>query len=211
MERSLRQIDLSVHLTSEATLEAMGEVISQERIKEILEPIGKSELRVRKLTMVIVVLVCIAMNLFTEEAIEDVLFKLMQGPRFLRPEDDIVTASQGAICQRRRQLGIAPMVAVFHQVCQPVAPPDTRGAYLFGLRLVAIDGTKEDIADTPENARYFGRPASGRGDGAFPQVLGVYLCECGTHAILMRGSGLARKRNILVADGCSAQFAQECW
>lgn len=187
MERSLRQIDPSVHLTSEATLEAMGEIVSQKRIKGVLEQSGKSELRIRKLTMVIVVLVCIAMNLFTEEAIEDVLGKLMQGPRFLRPEDDIVTASKGAICQRRRQLGVAPMVSLFHQVCQPVATPDTRGAYLFGLRLVAIDGTKEDIADTPENARYFGRPASGRGAGAFPQVLGVYLCECGTHAIFDAG------------------------
>jgi hypothetical protein len=187
MERSLRQIDPSVHLTSEATLEVMGEIVSQTQLQKVLVPIGKSEIRVRKLTMVIVVLICIAMNLFTEEAIEDVLAKLMQGPRFLRPEDDIVTASKGAICQRRRQLGVAPMVSLFHEVCQPMATPDTPGAYLFGLRVVAIDGTKEDIADTPGNADYFGRPVSGRGDGAFPQVLGVYLCECGTHAICDAG------------------------
>ena len=112
------------------------------------------------------VLVCIALNLFTEEALEDVLFKLLPGPRFLRPDAETGTASQGAICQRCRQLGVAPMGAGFQQVYQSVATPDTRGADLFGLRLVAIDGT-------PENARYFGRPASGRGAGAFPQVLGV--------------------------------------
>lgn len=187
MQRSLRQIDAAVHLTSEATLEAIGEIVSLRKIKNVLAPIGKSELRVRKLTMALVVLVCIAMNLFTEEAIEDVLAKLMQGPRFLRPEKDIVTASKGAICQRRRQLGVTPMVSLFREVCQPMATPKTPGAYLFGLRMVAIDGTKEDIADTPENARYFGRPASGRGDGAFPQVLGIYLCECGTHAICDAG------------------------
>lgn len=187
MARSLRQIDAAVHLTSEATLEVMGELVSPERITKVLQPIGKRALRVRKLTMVLVVLVCIAMNLFTEEAIEDVLAKLMQGPRFLRPEKDIVVASKGAICQRRRQLGVAPMVALFHEVCRPLATPDTPGAYLFGLRMVAIDGTKEDIADTPENERYFGRPAGGRGDGAFPQVLAVYLCECGTHAIYDAG------------------------
>ena len=34
MERSLRQIDLSVHLTSAATLEARGEVMAQARIKD---------------------------------------------------------------------------------------------------------------------------------------------------------------------------------
>jgi hypothetical protein len=187
MERSLRQIDSDVHLTSEATLDTLGEIVSPKQIRKVLDPIGKRELRVRKLTMVMVVLICIAMNLFTEEAIEDVLVKLMQGPRFLRPGDDIVVASKGAICQRRRQLGVAPMVSLFRQVCRPLATPDTPGAYLFGLRMVAIDGTKEDLADTPENASYFGRPASGRGDGAFPQVLAVYLCECGTHAIYDAG------------------------
>ena len=187
MERSLRQIDPAVHLTSEVTLDVVGEIVSPEQIQKVLGPIEKNELRVRKLTMVIVVLICIAMNLFTEEAIEDVLTKLMQGPRFLRPEKDIVIASKGAICQRRRQLGVAPMVSLFHAVCRPMATPNTPGAYLLGLRLVAMDGTKEDIADTPENAGYFGRPASGRGAGAFPQVLAVYLCECGTHAIYDAG------------------------
>jgi hypothetical protein len=90
MKRNLRQIDESVHLTNEVTLEALGKIVSPETVKKILEPIGKSELRVRKLTMVIVAFVCIAMNLYAEEAIEDVLRKLLQGPRFLRPEDDIV-------------------------------------------------------------------------------------------------------------------------
>lgn len=187
MERSLRQIDPGVHLSSEATLAAVGEIVSQDRIKSVLAGLEIQELRVRKLTMVVVVLVCIAMNLFTEEAIEDVLVKLMQGPRFLRPAEEIITASKGAICQRRRQLGVTPMVALFREVCQPLATPQTRGAYLFGLRKVAIDGTAEDLADSPANASYFGRPPGGRGAGGFPQALAVYLCECGTHAILDAG------------------------
>ena len=187
MERSLRQIDAAVHYSREATLEAFGEIITPQRIEGVLRPLGKQERRVRKLTMVLVVLLCITMSLYTEEAIEDVLVKLMQGPRFLRPADEFVAASKGAICQRRQQLGVAPMVTLFHQVCQPIATPGTSDAYLFGLRLMGIDGTKEDLADTPENASYFGRPQSGRGEGAFPQALGVYLCECGTHTICDAG------------------------
>ncbi len=187
MKRSLRQIDPDVHLANEAKLEALGEIVSSQRIEKILNKTNKAELRVRKLTMVLVVLLCIAMCLYTEEAIEDVLIKLMQGPRFLRPADDIVPASKGAICQRRKQLGVVPMVSLFHEVCKPLATASTKGAFLFGLRLMAIDGTKEDIADTPENAHYFGRPGGGRGEGAFPQVLGMYLCECGTHAICDAG------------------------
>jgi hypothetical protein len=138
MERSLRQIDPAVHLINEVTPGAMASIDSYKEILKVLEPIGISESRVRKLTMVTVVLVCIAMNLFTEEAIEDVLAKLMQDPRLLRPGNDIVTASKSAICQRRRQLGIAPMARLFHQVCQPMATPDTPGAYLLRILRRAV-------------------------------------------------------------------------
>ncbi len=79
------------------------------------------------------------------------------------------------------------MVALFHQVCRPMATPETPGAFLFGLRLMAIDGTVEDVPDTPENGALFGRQHGDRGDSAFPQVRGVYLVECGTHAIVDGG------------------------
>jgi hypothetical protein len=52
---------------------------------------------------------------------------------------------------------------------------------------MALDGTVDNLPDTPENAAYFGRPSTERGEGAFPQVQGVYLCEVGTHAIVDAG------------------------
>jgi hypothetical protein len=58
------------------------------------------------------------------------------------------------------------------------------GAFEFGLRVMALDGTTEDVADTPANARFFGYAGGRRGHSAFPQVDLVYLCECGTHAIV---------------------------
>ena len=108
MERSLRPIDPLVHITEEATLEALGQTLARARIEAVLKARGVVEQRARKLTMVLTVLVCIAMNLFTEEAIDDVLGKLMQGPRFLRPDDDLAVARASAICQRRQQLGVRP-------------------------------------------------------------------------------------------------------
>ena len=49
---------------------------------------------------------------------------------------------------------------------------------------MAIDGSCLDVADTPENADHFGRPASSRGEqSAFPQARLVALAECGTHAL----------------------------
>ena len=75
-------------------------------------------------------------------------------------------------------------MTLFKQVCQPIATPQTRGAFLFGLRLMAIDGTIEDVRDTPANAARFGHHPSARGASAFPQLQGVYLVECGTHVVV---------------------------
>jgi hypothetical protein len=52
---------------------------------------------------------------------------------------------------------------------------------------MGMDGTVEDVPDTPQNARAFGRQHGSRGDSAFPQVRGVYLVECGTHAVVDAG------------------------
>jgi hypothetical protein len=38
---------------------------------------------------------------------------------------------------------------------------------------MALDGTVEDVPDTPANGRAFGRHHSDRGASAFPQVQGV--------------------------------------
>ena len=75
------------------------------------------------------------------------------------------------------------MVELFRRVCRPLATPDTPGAFLFGLRLMAVDGTVEDVRDTPANPAAFGRQTGSRGDSAFPQLRNVYLIESGTHAV----------------------------
>nr|WP_281262683.1 IS4 family transposase [Nonomuraea fuscirosea] len=60
-----------------------------------------------------------------------------------------------------------------------MAGPGTKGAFAFGLRLVAGDGTGLDAADTPENAAEFGVTQGGN-----PQVRLLALIECGTHALI---------------------------
>lgn len=53
-----------------------------------------------------------------------------------------------------------------------MATGHTVGAWYHRWRLVAVDGTVFDLADTDANTAHFGRPGSGRGDkrGAFPQA-----------------------------------------
>jgi hypothetical protein len=187
MERSLRQLRPDVHFSAEATLAAVGQTLAPERVAAALRAAGLHTQRTRKLPLHLVVLLIVTMGLFAETAIEDVLVKLLQGPTFLRPDGPDLAASKGAISQRRQQLGVRPLVALFRMVCQPLATHQTPGAFLFGLRLMSLDGTIEDVADTPANAAYFGYAGGSRGHSAFPQVEVLYLCESGTHAICDMG------------------------
>ena len=76
------------------------------------------------------------------------------------------------------------MSQLFHQLVRPMATTETVGAFLSGLRVVAIDGTCLDIPDSYENARVFGRPGSRPGTkAAFPKARLVILVEAGTHLI----------------------------
>ena len=51
------------------------------------------------------------------------------------------------------------------------------------MRLVSLDGSTLDIADTVENEKTFGRPGASRGTSAFPKIRFVALLENGTHVL----------------------------
>ena len=53
MERRLRPSDPLVHITEEATLEALGQTLARARIEAVLNALGVVEQRTRKLTMVL--------------------------------------------------------------------------------------------------------------------------------------------------------------
>jgi hypothetical protein len=94
----------------------------------------------------------------------------------------VPTAS--GITQARKRLGPKVLAEVFEQVAGPVATTLTRGAWLRGWRLLAIDGFDVDVPDTDANAAEFGYAGSGENRSAFPKVRVVALAECGTHAFL---------------------------
>ena len=65
----------------------------------------------------------------------------------------------------------------------PIAGKRTKGAWYRQWRLVSLDGSTLDVADTADNAKAFGRPGSSRGSSAFPQIRFVALLENGTHVL----------------------------
>ncbi len=140
--------------------------------------------RRRKLPGALVLSLLVAMH-FIPVALEVVLEALVLGQAEMTQRHD--PAGKSSISRARARWGVRPIVALFRQVCQPLATPDTPGAWLFGLRAMALDASYEDVADTPANERVFGRHRSQHGPAAFPQVMGMYLVECGTHAICDAG------------------------
>jgi hypothetical protein len=121
------------------------------------------------------------MCLFFGQGYEEVARLLGEGLGKGRRSWQVPTTA--AIGRARRRLGVEPLKALFARVCRPVAVPETAGAWYRHWRVVAVDGTTLDVADTAANEEFFGRHASGRGAGAFPQARLVALAECGTHAV----------------------------
>ena len=187
MQYRIRELDAQVRFSEHLGLEALATVIPRDVIATVLAEQGAEAMRVRKLTMVTVVLVLIAMHLYARVALGRVLSQLARGLRLVWDEPEVVLPGASALCYRRYQLGAQPLVALFHRICQPLTTPATPGAYRFGLRLLALDGTVEDVADSPANVRAFGRHHSRRGDSAFPQIRVVAVVECGSHAVLDAG------------------------
>ena len=86
------------------------------------------------------------------------------------------------------------------RVVRLLATPKTPGAFYQGMRLMAIDGFVLDLPDTPDNARIFGRPKSGRAKGAFPQARVLSLCEVGTHVLYKHLLEPIRRGEVTMAD-----------
>jgi len=109
------------------------------------------------------------------------------------PEDEDEVGrlcSDSAITQGRARLGWQPLRALYEVVVKPIATRSSVGAWYRRWRLVTLDGSTLDVADTKRNERAFGRPGSARGKPGFPQLRFVTLLENGTHVLF--GAELGR-------------------
>ena len=124
------------------------------------------------------------MSLWSKDAIPDVLKNLVDGlsTQWIRLGQHWRVPSKSSITEARQRVGSRVMSRLFELVARPKATPKTAGAFLGGLRLMAIDGTVFDLPNTDVNARVFGYPGSRPGtQAAFPKARLVFLVETGTH------------------------------
>ena len=154
-------------------------------VDEVIAECGRTEQRHRSLPARVMAYFSIGLALHSEGSYDDVLGLLTDGLAWAgRGAEPVKLPSKSAIFQARDRLGAEPVKALFDRVAQPLATTQSPGCWLAGRRLVAIDGTTLDVADTAANDEFFGRPGVNKGErSAFPQARMVALAECGTHAI----------------------------
>lgn len=187
MPLSIRPQDGFATLHRHLSLDGLDRIVPRTTISAVLDACHARESRSRKLPATLVVLLCIAMNLYAADPLAHVFFRLVSLLRWRLPTPHAARVSKSALSQARYRLGARPLVALFHRVCQPLAPAATPDALLCGLRLFALDSTVFDLPDTLANETAFGRPHNGRGVGAWPQAQLLALCECATHAVCEAG------------------------
>jgi hypothetical protein len=172
-------------LCDSVSVGVLSRVFPPEVVDEVIAACGRTEKRHRSLPARTVAYFAMGMALHADGSYEDVLALICDGLSWAqREEAPVRLANKAAISHARGRLGPEPMAALFARVARPLATAGTPGCFLAGRRLVAIDGTCLDLADTPRNDGHFGRPGVAKGErAAFPQARVVALAECGTHAI----------------------------
>jgi len=149
----------------------------------------------------VVVYYVIALALFMHVAYGEVLRCLLEGLQWLRfARRRIPVAGKSGISRARSRLGVEPVKQLHDECVRPIAVRNTKGAWRREWRLVSLNGSTLDVADTKANARAFGRPGARRGKSAFPQLRFVSLVENGTHVLFASAHGAYKVQEATLAE-----------
>jgi hypothetical protein len=184
MARTVAEIPGGARVTDFITLGVLTERIPVEQVERVLEETDRQSERQRKLPMRVMVYYVIALALYMQVSYGEVLRCLLEGLEWLGlPVKSIRTVQMSSISRARMRLGVEPLKRLYEELVVPVASAKTRGAWYRGRKLVTIDGSTLDVADTRENEQAFGRPGASRGTAGFPKIRLVSLVENGTHVL----------------------------
>jgi Insertion element 4 transposase N-terminal/Transposase DDE domain len=200
MARTVAELPKGVRVTDYISLGVLAKTFPRSRIEEVLTQTGRGSRRQRELPAHVVVYYVIALALYMQASYREVLRCLLEGLQWMAgPTASLKITGKSGISQARTRLGWAPLKTLYDQLVTPIASPQTRGAWYRTWRLVTLDGTTFDVADTRENVRAFGRPGTSRGTSAYPQLRVVSLVENGTHVLFGTTLGAYHEGEITLA------------
>lgn len=200
MAKTVAGLPAGARLADYISLGVVAQTFPQEAIRAVLAETGRASQRERDLPAHVMVYYVIALALYMQVSYREVLRCLLEGVRWLGgPDATLQPAGKSGISQARTRLGAAPLQRLYEAVVRPIATSQTRGAWYRQWRVMSLDGTTLEVADTAANARAFGRPEASRGASAFPQLRLVGLVETGTHVVLGATLGAYRTSEVTLA------------
>jgi hypothetical protein len=170
-----------VRLSDHISLGVIARAVPPDRVRQILAETGRAS--ERDLPAQVMVYYAIALALYMRASTREVLRCLLEGLRWLWGAEAVKVAGKSGISQARSRLGEVPLRRLYDEVVRPIATRATKGAWYRRWRLVSLDGSCLDVADTEANRAAFGLPGASRGASAFPQLRFVALVENGTHVL----------------------------
>jgi len=184
MARTMASLPAGSRITDYISLGVIAKFFPLEKVREVLAQAKRASVRERDLPAHVVVYYVIALALYMRSSYREVLRCLLEGVHWLLdPSAAVKVAGKSGISQARSRLGAEPLKALYEAVVAPIAESRTRGAWYRPWRLVSLDGSTLDVADTADNEEAFGRPGASRGSSAFPKIRFVALLENGTHVL----------------------------
>ena len=184
MARAIAELPKGTRITDYISLGVITKTFPIGKIKVVLEQAGKLSQRNRDLPSHVVVYYVIALALYMDTSYREVLRCLLEGLQWLKgPGFPLRITGKSGISQARSRLGASVLRQLYEELVKPVAIQKTKGAWYKHWRLVSIDGSTLDVADTSPNRESFGRPGVNRGRAAYPQIRFVSLVENGTHVL----------------------------
>lgn len=184
MARTVATLPEGSRITDYISLGVVARFFPREKVDAVLKETKRTSVRERDLPAHVVVYYVIALALYMRSSYGEVLRCLLEGVQWLLdPSARVRVAGPSGISQARSRLGAEPLKQLYEGIVCPIAEKSTKGAWYRHWRLVSVDGSTLDIADTVENEKAFGRPGASRGSSAFPKLRFVSLLENGTHVL----------------------------
>ena len=184
MARTVATLPAGSRITDDISLGVITKFFPLEKVRAALKQTNRTSVRERDLPAHVVVYYVIALALYMRSSYREGLRCLLEGVQWLLdPSAAVKVAGKSGISQARSRVGTEPLKKLYETVVTPMAKKQTRGAWYRQWRLVSLDGSTLDVADTVENDRAFGRPGASRGSRAYPKIRFVGLLENGTHVL----------------------------
>ena len=161
---------------------ALSAICPPELVDRVLSECGRVERRCRLLPARLMVYALLLMCLYPALGYQRLMYHLAEAApvpsRWPVP-------NKSSFIRARARLGTEVMERLFRALAGPLADERAQGCWWQGRRVMAIDGSTGELADSPELEAVFGGPTAKKGKRTGPpQARVVGLVECGTRALV---------------------------